>query len=138
MRPTGSPRRFDSPMGGFSRESPRIAAINPAELGGNPGGDIVLACTGNGTVDGARNTLGILVCSSFQQPPLPRSPARRGGAEIFPKTPLAAGASGMTSGERGLRGSWWPAVETHQPDLILISAGFDAHRDDPLAPHQSL
>jgi acetoin utilization deacetylase AcuC-like enzyme len=24
-------------------------------------------------------------------------------------------------------------VEAHRPDLILISAGFDAHRDDPLA-----
>ena len=24
-------------------------------------------------------------------------------------------------------------METHQPNLILISAGFDAHRDDPLA-----
>jgi acetoin utilization deacetylase AcuC-like enzyme len=24
-------------------------------------------------------------------------------------------------------------VEAHRPDLILISAGFDAHREDPLA-----
>lgn len=24
-------------------------------------------------------------------------------------------------------------MEAHRPDLILISAGFDAHRDDPLA-----
>ena len=30
-----------------------------------------------------------------------------------------------------------PALETFRPDLILISAGFDAHRRDPLA-HQSL
>ena len=30
-----------------------------------------------------------------------------------------------------------PAVESFRPDLILISAGFDAHRRDPLA-HQSL
>ncbi|MGA7987693.1 MAG: histone deacetylase [Candidatus Dormiibacterota bacterium] len=26
-----------------------------------------------------------------------------------------------------------PAVAAHQPDLIVVSAGFDAHRDDPLA-----
>jgi len=26
-----------------------------------------------------------------------------------------------------------PELEAFQPDLILISAGFDAHRDDPLA-----
>ena len=28
---------------------------------------------------------------------------------------------------------WLPAVNQHQPDLIFISAGFDAHKDDPLA-----
>ena len=26
-----------------------------------------------------------------------------------------------------------PALRAHRPELILISAGFDAHRDDPLA-----
>ncbi|MGQ2973953.1 MAG: histone deacetylase family protein, partial [Brevundimonas mediterranea] len=34
-------------------------------------------------------------------------------------------------------GSLMPAVQSFRPDLILISAGFDAHRRDPLA-HQSL
>ena len=28
---------------------------------------------------------------------------------------------------------WLPALDRHRPDLILVSAGFDAHRDDPLA-----
>ena len=27
----------------------------------------------------------------------------------------------------------WPAVERFQPELILVSAGFDGHWDDPLA-----
>ena len=26
-----------------------------------------------------------------------------------------------------------PAIRAHEPDLIMISAGFDAHHDDPLA-----
>jgi acetoin utilization deacetylase AcuC-like enzyme len=34
-------------------------------------------------------------------------------------------------------GGLMPALESFGPDLILISAGFDAHRRDPLA-HQSL
>lgn len=34
-------------------------------------------------------------------------------------------------------GALTPALESFRPDLILISAGFDAHRRDPLA-HQSL
>jgi acetoin utilization deacetylase AcuC-like enzyme len=28
---------------------------------------------------------------------------------------------------------WLPALDEHRPELILISAGFDAHREDPLA-----
>ena len=32
-----------------------------------------------------------------------------------------------------MRDYWLPALEAHRPQLILISAGFDAHREDPLA-----
>jgi len=28
---------------------------------------------------------------------------------------------------------WLPALERHRPQVIFVSAGFDAHRDDPLA-----
>src|SRR5690606_29799291 len=28
---------------------------------------------------------------------------------------------------------WLPALDAHRPQLVLISAGFDAHREDPLA-----
>jgi len=28
----------------------------------------------------------------------------------------------------------YPAVEAFSPDLVLVSVGFDAHRDDPLSP----
>jgi len=47
-------------------------------------------------------------------------------------TPLDAGTSGDMF-RRAIANSWWPAIEAHQPDLILVSAGFDAHRADPLA-----
>jgi acetoin utilization deacetylase AcuC-like enzyme len=46
--------------------------------------------------------------------------------------PLAA----MTGG-RGFRDAverhWIPALDAFQPQLVFVSAGFDAHRDDPLA-----
>ena len=29
--------------------------------------------------------------------------------------------------------SWLPPSTAHAPELIVVSAGFDAHRDDPLA-----
>ena len=35
--------------------------------------------------------------------------------------------------EQFIEDQWLPAVNRHQPDLIFISAGFDAHKDDPLA-----
>jgi acetoin utilization deacetylase AcuC-like enzyme len=56
-----------------------------------------------------------------------------------------AGASGTTINvpvPPGTEGTRWlemfddvvvPAVAAHDPDLIVVSAGFDAHRDDPLA-----
>jgi acetoin utilization deacetylase AcuC-like enzyme len=28
---------------------------------------------------------------------------------------------------------WLPAIEAHAPDIIFVSAGFDAHKEDPLA-----
>ena len=31
------------------------------------------------------------------------------------------------------KGHWLPALERFQPELLLISAGFDAHRDDDMA-----
>ena len=42
----------------------------------------------------------------------------------------------MTDG-RGFRdavqGAWIPALERFAPEVVFVSAGFDAHRDDPLA-----
>jgi acetoin utilization deacetylase AcuC-like enzyme len=38
---------------------------------------------------------------------------------------------------RGFRAAveryWMPALEAFRPQLVFVSAGFDAHRDDPLA-----
>ncbi len=46
--------------------------------------------------------------------------------------PLAAG-SGGDEFRAAVRERWLPALDAHRPQLILISAGFDAHREDPLA-----
>ncbi len=47
-------------------------------------------------------------------------------------TPLAAGSSGSTF-RAAVERDWLPALEAHQPDIVFVSAGFDAHVDDPLA-----
>jgi acetoin utilization deacetylase AcuC-like enzyme len=45
--------------------------------------------------------------------------------------PLAAGSDG-TAARRALKEHWAPALEEFKPQLIHISAGFDAHREDLL------
>ena len=46
--------------------------------------------------------------------------------------PLAPG-SGSAEFRAAVSDHWLPALDAHQPELIFVSAGFDAHREDPLA-----
>ena len=86
---------------------------------------------GNGTEDIFHDDPRVMLCSSFQHPYYPFSGADSGNDHIIPM-PLAAGAGG-----KEFRSIWLeiglPALERFQPEMIFFSAGFDAHRDDPLA-----
>lgn len=85
---------------------------------------------GNGTVEIFRHRPEVLVCSSFQYPFYPG----RYDDVIAPNiclTPLAAGCDGATFRAR-VEAQWGKAIVKHQPEMIFISAGFDAHREDPL------
>jgi acetoin utilization deacetylase AcuC-like enzyme len=46
--------------------------------------------------------------------------------------PLAAG-TGSEGFRDAVRDHWLPALERYRPEVLFVSAGFDAHRDDPLA-----
>ena len=86
---------------------------------------------GNGTEDAFHEDPRVMLCSTFQHPYYPFSGADSGNEHII-NVPLPA----MTDG-RGFRAAverfWWPALEEYKPQLVFVSAGFDAHRDDPLA-----
>lgn len=41
--------------------------------------------------------------------------------------------AGSTAFRDAVANHWLPALETQRPELILVSAGFDAHQEDPLA-----
>jgi len=86
---------------------------------------------GNGTEDAFHEDPRVMLCSSFQHPYYPYSGAESGNAHII-NTPLPAG-----TGSEGFRAAveryWMPALDSFRPQLVLVSAGFDAHRDDPLA-----
>ena len=85
----------------------------------------------NGTVDIFKDRDAVLVCSSFQDNYYPHRYLDFENGHIV-NTPLAAGSDGNDF-RRVVSDRWLPALAAHRPDLILISAGFDAHRQDPLA-----
>jgi len=86
---------------------------------------------GNGTEDAFHEDARVMLCSTFQHPYYPYCGADSGNDHII-NVPLPA----MTDG-RGFREAverqWMPALESFGPQMIFVSAGFDAHRDDPLA-----
>ena len=89
---------------------------------------------GNGTQHLLQGDADILYLSSHQMPCYPGTGARSetGVARNVVNMPLAPG-----DGSTVFRHSWeyvgLPAISLFRPDLLLISAGFDAHRADPLA-----
>ncbi len=85
---------------------------------------------GNGTVDIFKDRPEVLVCSSFQHPHYPYRLFDIERPNIV-NTPLDAGTDG-TGFRSAIERDWLPALEAHKPQLILVSAGFDAHRADPL------
>ncbi len=88
---------------------------------------------GNGTEAMTRLHEGIFYASTHEWPLYPGTgdPARNIPGRIVNAT-LAAG-----DGSEAFRNAWskniLPALDDYKPELVMISAGFDAHRDDPLA-----
>jgi acetoin utilization deacetylase AcuC-like enzyme len=86
---------------------------------------------GNGTENILGSDARVLFCSTFQHPYYPyRGTAPTAGHVI--NTPLAAGSGGAQF-RQAVETHWLPALEAFKPQLVMFSAGFDAHRDDDLA-----
>ena len=86
---------------------------------------------GNGTEDIFRADPRVLMVSIFQHPFYPGS-GIEGRSERMVNVPLAAGSAGREFRE-AVTEEWLPALERFEPQMIFISAGFDAHRDDRMA-----
>ena len=88
---------------------------------------------GNGTQDIFWDDASVLYASTHQMPLYPGTGAigETGVGNIF-NAPLWAGDDGEKF-RAALRERILPAIDNFAPDLILISAGFDAHWRDPLA-----
>ena len=89
---------------------------------------------GNGTQDLVEEDARVLFVSSHQMPCYPGTGAAHetGAHNNVLNMPLAPG-SGSTAFRRAWEAQAFPAIANHNPELILISAGFDAHAADPLA-----
>jgi acetoin utilization deacetylase AcuC-like enzyme len=86
---------------------------------------------GNGTQDVVSGDDSILFVSLHQWPLYPGTGGPDEQADNVVNLPLPAG-----TGDCGYFAAWETvhrAVERFEPDLLLVSAGFDAHVDDPLA-----
>jgi acetoin utilization deacetylase AcuC-like enzyme len=86
---------------------------------------------GNGTENIFHDEPRVMLCSTFQHPFYPYCGADSGNEHII-NVPLPAGTSGQEF-RTAVTQYWLPALEEFQPELLLISAGFDAHRDDDMA-----
>lgn len=86
---------------------------------------------GNGTMDIFKDRPEVLVCSSFQAPFYPNRHMALERPNIV-NTRLGAGCD-SDSFRQAVEDDWVPALEAHRPQLVLVSAGFDAHHADPLA-----
>ncbi|MDX2027346.1 MAG: histone deacetylase family protein [Alphaproteobacteria bacterium] len=89
---------------------------------------------GNGTQEWAEGQDGVLFCSSHEFPLYPGTghPQEKGpkGNILNIALPHHTDGAGF---RRAMQESALPAISRFAPELILISAGFDAHRADPLA-----
>ncbi len=86
---------------------------------------------GNGTEDVVAGDERILFCSTFQHPLYPYSGTGPAAANVV-NLPLPAGCDGDHFRAVMLE-QCLPRLAAFAPELLLISAGFDAHRADPLA-----
>jgi acetoin utilization deacetylase AcuC-like enzyme len=95
---------------------------------------------GNGTQDVFWEDASVLYCSLHQWPLYPGTGlARETGASAGEGTTVNVPLPPGTDGERWLHAfdaRVVPALRAHRPDLIVVSAGYDAHAADPLAQLQ--
>lgn len=86
---------------------------------------------GNGTEDIVAGDPRILMVSFYQHPFYPPG-GSRSDADNLVNVPVPAYTKGMAIREI-VETLWMPRLEAHKPEMIFISAGFDAHREDDLA-----
>jgi len=86
---------------------------------------------GNGTEEIFEGDPRVLMASTFQHPFYPYSGTEMPATNMV-NVPLAAGA-GSRQLQEAVTKQWLPALKEFKPELVLFSAGFDAHAEDDMA-----
>ena len=136
VRPPGHHAERARPMGFCLFNGAAVAALHARERWGLQRIAVVDFDVhhGNGTQDIFERDPDLFYASSHQSPCYPGTgdASEQGIANNVVNMPLRPGTDGA-----GFRTAWervgLPALEAFAPELLIISAGFDAHRADPLA-----
>jgi acetoin utilization deacetylase AcuC-like enzyme len=136
MRPPGHHAETGRPMGFCFFNHAAIAARHAQRKYGIARAAVVDFDVhhGNGTQDIFWADPTMLYCSTHQMPLFPGTGAsgERGEHDTIINAPLAPG-DGSAKFRSAFENAILPQLQKFAPELIVISAGFDAHRRDPLA-----
>jgi len=128
MRPPGHHATRSQAMGFCYLNSIAIAALSLAVTGVSVAVWDFDAHHGNGTEEILRGQPGIFFASVHQYPGYPGTgTASLGNIANFPVAPHTPREVHLTALARS-----WAAVQAFRPDLVLVSAGFDAYARDPI------
>jgi acetoin utilization deacetylase AcuC-like enzyme len=136
IRPPGHHATPDAPMGFCLFNNVAIAAKHAMQVYGLRRIAIIDFDVhhGNGTEAAFADDARVLMVSFFQHPLYPYSgvyPAGTAPSHLL-NVPVPAYTRGDVVRDI-VRQQWLPALQAHQPEMLFISAGFDAHREDDIA-----